>query len=230
MRVFVIDDEPIVCSGLQVALATEPDLSVVGDAASAREAFPLLERTKPDLVICDLVLPGMDGIAATREIRHRMPSAQVLILTIHERVSDALEALSAGARGFALKTEPLSTLRSAIRAVARGERYLTPSLRHLVEGPDQVHGTDILSPLSTREREVFQLVASGLRIADIARELCISRKTVETHVCRIYRKIGCGNVADLVRFAARHGLLRFVETRASIDYGAAGLGDGHASP
>jgi DNA-binding NarL/FixJ family response regulator len=208
-RVFLVDDEAVVRAGMRGALGVDDGFKIVGEAGSAREAFLLVERAQPDIIIVDLVLPGMDGIAATRELRRRVPAARVLILTVHARLMDAIEALSAGAAGFALKTASLSELIDAVKTVGRGERYVAPSLRATVEEGGPGTEGDVLGALSTREREVFQQVADGLRIVDIARELCISRKTVETHISRIYRKIGCSNVADLVRFAARHGLLRF---------------------
>jgi DNA-binding NarL/FixJ family response regulator len=138
-----------------------------------------------------------------------------MMLTIHARLRDMLDAFDAGAIGFALKTEPVSQLVAALRAVSRGQSYVTPSLAPLLKTARGASFSDVLTRLSTREREVFQLISSGVRILDAARELCISRKTVETHVYRLYRKLGCHNVGDLVRFAAEHGLLRNVPRETS---------------
>jgi DNA-binding NarL/FixJ family response regulator len=210
MRIFILDDEPIVRAGLRQIFASESDVVIAGEAGSAREAFQSIEAVRPDVAVVDLVLPGMDGAAATRDLRHRVPEARILILTIHARLRDVLDVFAAGALGFALKTEPVESLVAALRAVARGQRYISPSLAPLLEKTRQPSASDVLDRLSVREREVFQLITCGTRIVDAARELCISRKTVETHVYRLYRKLGCHNVGDLVRFAAEHGLLRSV--------------------
>jgi DNA-binding NarL/FixJ family response regulator len=211
MRVFVVDDEPLIREGLRHTLNAEPGMQVVGEAATARDAFIGIQRTQPDVVVMDLALPGLDGAAAARDLRVRVPATKILVLTIHDRLQDALEVLAAGAHGFALKTEALPALLAAIRAVVSGHGYVTPSLAALVDRrQSDLSGaaSDVLGPLSTREREVFHLIASGNASSDIARELCVSRKTVETHVARIHRKLGCRRVADIVRFAAIHGLLR----------------------
>jgi DNA-binding NarL/FixJ family response regulator len=186
MRVYIVDDEPIVRAGLRQTLAADPEIVIVGEAASAREAFRDIETLGLDVVIMDLVLPGMDGVAATREVKRRVPKLGVVVFTVHDRPRDVLDAL---------------------KAAASGSRYLSPSLAPVVEGGGG-GPADALDGLSVREREIFQLIASGRSIAETAREYCISRKTVETHVYRVYRKLGCHNVGDLVRFAAEHGLLR----------------------
>jgi DNA-binding NarL/FixJ family response regulator len=208
MRVYILDDEPVVRAGLRQALATDPDLQVVGEASSARDAFRDIEALRVDVVIMDLVLPGMDGVAATREVKRRVPQAGVVVFTIHDRLRDLLDVLAAGASAYVIKTEPLDALRSALRAAVTGERYVSPTLASLLERKGVEGPVDVLGRLSVREREIFQLIAAGRSIVETAREYCISRKTVETHVYRVYRKLGCHNVGDLVRFAAEHGLLR----------------------
>jgi DNA-binding NarL/FixJ family response regulator len=210
MRVYIVDDEPIVRAGLRQIFSTEPDVVIAGEAGSAREAFRNIESARPDVAVVDLVLPGMDGAAATRDLKGRVPQSRVLVLTIHERLRDMLDVMSAGATGFALKTEPVPQLIAAIRAVAKGQRYVTPALAPLLEKYSRSTSPDVLDRLSVREREIFRLITGGIRIADASRELCISRKTVETHVYRLYRKLGCHNLGDLVRFAAEHDLLRSV--------------------
>jgi DNA-binding NarL/FixJ family response regulator len=208
MRVYILDDEPVVRAGLRQALSADPEFQIVGEAISARDAFRDIEAARPDVVIMDLVLPGMDGIAATREVKRRMPRTCVVVFTTHDRPRDLLDVLGAGASAYVIKTEPIDALLQALRTAIGGARYVSPALapcldRRVTESP-----VDVLARLSVREREVFALIAAGRSIGETAHEFCISRKTVETHVYRVYRKLGCHNVGDLVRFAAEHGLLR----------------------
>ena len=207
MRVYILDDEPVIRAGLRQTLSIDPDIVIVGEAASAREAFRDIETLALDVVIMDLVLPGMDGVAATREVKRRVPKLGVVVFTVHDRLRDLHDVLEAGASAYVMKTDPIDVLRAALRAAASGGQYLSPALASSVEGRGEGH-RDPLDGLSVREREIFQLIASGRSIGETAREYCISRKTVETHVYRVYRKLGCHNVGDLVRFAAEHGLLR----------------------
>jgi DNA-binding NarL/FixJ family response regulator len=158
----------------------------------------------------------MSGITATREVKRREPGTRVLLLSTLACERDAMEGFAAGADGFALKTEPIDTLLQAFRAVGSGGRYVTPGLRGLKPGdsfafrPDDARssGFGVLRDLSPREREVLDLVLKGLRNRQIAKELCISMKTIDTHRTRINRKLGCTGYAGLVRFAADNGLLR----------------------
>jgi DNA-binding NarL/FixJ family response regulator len=208
MRVYVLDDEPVIRAGLRQTLSADPELTIVGEAGSARDAFRDIEGLQLDVVIMDLVLPGMDGVAATREVKRRVPKAGVVVFTVHDRLRDLYDVLEAGASGYVMKTDPLDVLRAALRAAASGSQYVTPTLASSIDGRGADGQRDPLDGLSVREREIFQLIAAGRSIGETAREYCISRKTVETHVYRVYRKLGCHNVGDLVRFAAENGLLR----------------------
>jgi DNA-binding NarL/FixJ family response regulator len=207
MRVYILDDEPVVRAGLRQTLSLEPEIEIVGEAGSARDAFRDVETLRLDVVIMDLVLPGMDGVAATREVKRRVPKAGVVVFSVHDRPRDMRDVFEAGASAYVVKTEPIEVLKAALRAAALGTRYVSPTLASRVEGGGEA-AADPLDGLSVREREIFQVIAAGRSIGETAREYCISRKTVETHVYRVYRKLGCHNVGDLVRFAAGHGLLR----------------------
>jgi DNA-binding NarL/FixJ family response regulator len=208
MRLFILDDHPIFRVGLRSLLAaTGEDWEVTGEAASAREAFPLIEATRPDVVMLDLVLPGMDGCSAARELRRRVPEARLLVLTLSESPHDVLEAFDAGVSGYALKSDSREALFEALRKVAHGERYIDPRVAQGWLAGEGGPWDQIFSRLSNREREVFRLAADGLANDQIAVELCISRKTVETHRYRIQKKFGLRSPDDLVRFAAQHGMI-----------------------
>jgi DNA-binding NarL/FixJ family response regulator len=184
-------------------------LEVGGAPAPPRPPFPILDLAHPDVVLMDLVLPGMDGLSATREIKRRAPETKILICSMHGRLQDVLDAFAAGATGYVIKNEVADQIVIAVRMVARGQRYLASSLATAIDrGRGRKPATaDVLSALSEREREVFRMVIQGLPCTTIARELCISRKTVETHRYRINHKLGLHSAVDLIRFAALHELL-----------------------
>jgi two-component system, NarL family, response regulator NreC len=235
LQVALISAEPTFRLGFRAMVGPCDDLRLVSDSADARSGFAAIDAEKPDLVVMDLALRGMSGTAATREIKRRAPEARVLLLGGWPCEREVLEGLSAGADGFALKTEPTESILYAIRAVGRGEPYLAPEVRGLTletaramqrlstsarpapEGAAQTPG--VLQVLSAREREVLDLVIKGWRNRDIARELCVSIKTVDTHRTRINRKLRCRSSADLIRFAAENGLLRRPATAAGRESG-----------
>jgi len=214
MRVFLVEDHPFFRVGVRVLLGTAPGYEVVGEASSAREAFKVIERVRPDLVLMDVSRPGMDGVVATREILRRVPEVKVLIFSAHEDVRDVVDALAAGAIGYALKSESPDALLLALARVSRGEPYVAPELaeRMAKESSQGARSSDVLDVLSEREREVFRLAADCRMPQEIAGELCIARKTVDTHLNRINRKLGLRNRSDLVRMAARLGLVHAVRT------------------
>jgi two-component system response regulator NreC len=216
MKVVLVAGEPVFRLGFRALLQTAPDLILVGEASDARASFALIDAQQPDVVIMDVALPGMSGTSATRELSRRVPAARILLMAAWPRERDVLEGLAAGASGFALKSEPAETLLYAIRMVGQGQGYLTPEARGMVSANPHaatrrkvpVVPGDVLGVLSAREREVLDLVVRGWANRDMARELCVSIKTIDTHRTRINRKLQCRSAADLIRFAADNGLLR----------------------
>jgi two-component system, NarL family, response regulator NreC len=216
MRVALITSEPVFRLGFRALIEASGDLRVVAEAADARSGFEEVDRHQPDVLVIDVSLPGMNGIAAAREVKRRAPRTQVLMVADWGRERDALEALAAGATGFALKTDRAEELLGAIRRVANGQLYIAPAFRRfsaleaarLARTRSPALPADVLRALSPREREVFDLVVRGWRNAAISVELCISIKTVDTHRTRIHRKLGCRSASELIRFAAENDLLR----------------------
>jgi DNA-binding NarL/FixJ family response regulator len=208
MRVIIVDDHVVFREGLKSVLSAFDDMDVVGEASSAYEAFTLADTADPDLIVADLVLPGLDGCEMARELRRRRPETRLLVLTACDTAQDLLDALDAGIQGYALKSESVEAVVSAMRRVAGGHQYVAPKLAHISERVRRSGvARTVLALLSAREREVFLLTTAGLAAAEIASELSISRKTVETHRYRIQKKFGLRNASDLVRFAALHDLI-----------------------
>jgi DNA-binding NarL/FixJ family response regulator len=174
IRVLLADDHPVVRTGLTGMLAAEPDLEIVGEAASGDEAVALALRLAPDVILMDLRMPGGDGVSATARIRAERPDAKIMVLTTYDTDADILRAVEAGAAGYLLKDLPVAELADAIRAAARGETVLA--------GPPA-------ETLSARESAVLSLAARGLTNAEIGRELFISEATVKTHLTRACAKL-----------------------------------------
>ena len=204
-KIFLVEDHPLFRMGIRQSLAAYAEFTVVGEAGNARDAFAAIDTHPPDIVVMDVSLPGMDGVIATREIRRRAPGTRVLLLSVHDQISDVLEALDAGAAG--LRAQDGRDRRPGGGAADdRPER----SLRGAPVWPRSLGSyesrrkkpLDALSILSLREREVFRLAADCLLTREIARELCISRKTVDTHLYRIHRKLGLRTSAELVGWPA----------------------------
>jgi DNA-binding NarL/FixJ family response regulator len=204
IRVLIVDDHPVVRAGLVGILAGEHDLSVVGEAASADEAVTVARAVAPDVVLMDLRMPGGDGVTATAGVLAAVPSARVVVLTTYESDADILRAVEAGAAGYLLKDAARTDLVSAVRAAARGETVLAPSVAtRLVDRMRRPQPADALSP---RELEVLRLVARGLSNGEIARELSISEATVKTHLLRTFGKLGVSDRTAAVTTALAAGL------------------------
>ncbi len=207
IRVLIADDHPVVRSGLAGMLGVEPDLDVVGEAADGAAAVALARELVPDLVLMDLRMPGVDGAAATARITEELPGVHVLVLTTYETDADILRAVEAGATGYLLKDTPRDQLVAGVRAAARGESALSPTVaRRLVQ---QLRGGDA-DRLTPRELEVLAGVARGLSNAAIGRELFITEATVKTHLLRAFGKLGVDDRTRAVTVAMERGILPVV--------------------
>ncbi len=204
IRVLLADDHPVVRSGLAGMLALEPDLEVVGEAADGAQAVALVAELVPDIVLMDLRMPVLDGAAATALITGERPGVRVLVLTTYETDTDILRAVEAGATGYLLKDTPRDQLVAGVRAAARGESALSPSVaRRLVQ---QLRDGDA-ERLTAREQEVLAGVARGLSNAGIGRELFITEATVKTHLLRAFTKLGVDDRTRAVTVAIERGIL-----------------------
>lgn len=203
IRVLLADDHPVVRSGLSGLLAVEDDLQVVGEAADGEQAVALAHALRPDLVLMDLRMPVLDGASATARIISEVPGTRVLVLTTYETDADILRAVEAGATGYLLKDTPRAELVAGVRAAARGEAALSPSVaRRLVQ---QVRGSD--ERLTPRETQVLAAVARGLSNAAIGAELFITEATVKTHLLRVFAKLGVDDRTRAVMIAMERGYL-----------------------
>jgi DNA-binding NarL/FixJ family response regulator len=215
IRVLLVDDHPVVRAGVRGMLDGEPDIAVVGEAASAAEAVAVARAQRPSVVLMDLRMPGgdgQDGVAATGRILAEVPEARVVVLTTYETDADILRAVEAGAAGYLLKDASRSDLLQAVRAAAAGETVLAPSvagrLLHRLRHPAPVS-------LSAREREVLRLVARGLSNAAIGAALHISEATVKTHLLRAFAKLGVSDRTAAVTTAMAAGMLEPPATGAA---------------
>lgn len=206
VRIFLVDDHPIVLSGIKAMVEAHPDLEVVGTAREAEGVMDLIEKTRPDLVVVDGSLPGMDGITLAAMIRARWSRMLILGLTLHEEGSYVRAFLKAGAQGFVLKRSATEDLLRAIRAIAGGGFYVDPHVASKVMAAASSDAASI-EELSDREESVARFVARGLSNKEISRELGLSVKTVETYRSRACQKLGVHTRAGLVRHAVMEGWL-----------------------
>jgi DNA-binding NarL/FixJ family response regulator len=212
IRLLLADDHAVLRAGLRFLLDAQPDFRVVGEASDGREALALAASLNPDLILLDLTMPGLGGLDALPILRKTVPSARVLILTMHDDEGYLRQALRNGASGYVLKKAADAELISAVRAVMRGEVYVQPSMTKSLLGdllplePDE-SPNDPWDALSEREQEVLRLVALGHTSAEIAERLSLSVKTVETYRARGMEKLGLRSRAALVQFVIARGLL-----------------------
>jgi two-component system nitrate/nitrite response regulator NarL len=205
----VVDDHPVVRRGISMCLARQPQLEIVGEAGDGREAIHRARELQPDLILMDIDMPQMNGLAVAEVLRREMPKTKVLILSMHSNTEYVLRIIQSGARGFVLKEAPAEELVRAIEMVNAGEAYFSPdvarvALNKFVQGV----GTSPETPaLTNREREVLMLIADGLSNKEIACQLNVGVRTVETHRERIMRKLDIHSVAGLTKYAITCGLV-----------------------
>ena len=211
IKIILVEDHQVVRQGLRALLDAEPDFSVVAEASSGIGVADLVERTSPDVLIVDLMMPGLNGLEVTRQVCQRSPDTHVIVLSMHANEAYVLQALSNGAVGYVLKDSSAEDLKQAIRAVIAGRHYLSPPLSEraieIYLQKSQAATLDPFDDLTAREREVMQLAAEGYSNPDIATALSISPRTAEVHRRNLMQKLGLRNQTELIRFAIKHGLL-----------------------
>ena len=208
IRILIADDHAVVAEGLKHLVEAQSDLAVVATVGDGREAVRVAGETEPDVVLMDLSMPELNGADATRAIIDARPECRVIVLSMYAEREYVRRALKAGATGYIVKRSAAKELVEAIRAVHSGQRYLSPRVADVVIDDYAADGkADLLEKLSTREREVLQLLAEGRTGSEIAQRLALSQKTVETYRARLVEKLGIRDVAGLVKFAIQRGLV-----------------------
>lgn len=214
IKLCIVDDHAVVRSGLMMLLNAKEDMQVIGEASEGNEAIELSLRLRPDVVLMDLSMPhGKDGLTAAKELKQVLPETAILILTMHDDDEYLFRAIHAGASGYILKTAPHDELLTAIRSVAAGNAYLYPTAtkRLMNEYVDRLRDGEgsSMETLSDRETEVVSLVAKGYSNKEVAEQLVISVKTVESHKANVMEKLGLKTRPELVKYAMKKGLLNF---------------------
>jgi DNA-binding NarL/FixJ family response regulator len=202
ITVLIVDDHEVVREGLRLSLSRAPHVRVVGEAADGRAAIELAERRKPNVVIMDVRMPGLDGLDATKELMKKEPNSAVLIFTAYSERSLLARGLESGAKGYILKEAPHETLVRAIEKVANGDSFIDPALM-----PAFLSGKDREDMLTAREREILQLLADGMSNADAAQRLFISQETVKSHVRHILAKLEADTRTHAVAIALRDAII-----------------------
>ncbi|MFL5303274.1 MAG: response regulator [Anaeromyxobacteraceae bacterium] len=212
LRVLLADDHALVRAGLRALLAELPDVEVVGETGDGQEALRLLGEKKPDVALVDISMPGLNGIEVAVRARKEHPATRIVILSMHVDDEFVRRALAAGAAGYLVKNADRSELELALRAVARGDTWLSPAISRSVAAAyargGQSRPAGPFEVLSPRQREVLQLIAEGLSTKEIASRLDLGVKTVETHRAELMERLGIHGVAGLVRYAIRVGLVQ----------------------
>ncbi len=205
LSILIADDHPVVRDGLRGMLESQPDFEVVGEAADGAQAIKLVEELRPEIVLMDLRMPQVDGVTAIRAIKSSQAETQILVLTTYDSDADILPAIEAGATGYLLKDSSREELYGAIRATARGDTVLAPTVAARLVGQMRAPAEE---RLSSRELEVLQLVAEGASNKDIASRLHISQATVKSHLIHIFGKLGVSDRTAAVTVALQRGIMR----------------------
>jgi two-component system, NarL family, response regulator NreC len=211
ITIVLVDDHVVVRHGLRALLTGEADFAVVGEASEGRAGIELVERLQPDVLIVDIMMPGLNGLEVARQVSRRCQHTRVLVLSMYANEAYVLQALRYGAIGYVLKESSAEVLLEAVRFVAAGRRYLCPPLsERAIEAymeRSEPAEPDVYESLTSREREILQLLAEGSSNAQIAAQLFISARTVENHRANIMQKLGLHSHTDLIRFAFQRGIL-----------------------
>jgi two-component system response regulator NreC len=211
IKVLVADDHTILRQGIKSLLANEEEIEVIGEAKDGREALTIIEETLPDVILMDIAMPGLNGLEATRRIKKKFPRMKVLVLTMYTNEEYIFQILNAGANGYLVKETAFQDLISAIKAVYKNEAFMSPSISKKVINSyikrAQNDEEETCEVLTTREREILQLIAEGNSSKKIAELLFISPKTVETHRTHIMNKLNIHNRTGLVKYAIRKGIV-----------------------
>jgi len=211
LKLMLADDHAIVRQGLQAVLKAQADFQVVGEAADGPETVRLAERLRPDVLVLDLMMPGLNGLEVAKQLSRRLPRTRIVVLSMHADVAYALAAVRAGASAYVVKEAGVDELVGAIRAVAAGRRYFSPphSEQAVADYAGRMQETpvDLYHALTFREREVLQLTVEGNSSSEIGERLFISSRTVESHRANLMRKLAVRNQKELIGYAVRRGLL-----------------------
>lgn len=219
IRVVLADDHGIVRQGVRYLLEEQADILVVGDFEQGEAALEFVQRVRPEVLVADLMMPGLSGLELIDRVRQLTPGTQVVVLSMHSNVAHVAEAFRKGAIGYVVKQADISDLVAAVRAAAGGRRHLSPGIdpadvdKYMRQA--QAVRIDPLDTLSPRERQVLELVAQGQTNAEIAQRLAVGRRTIETHRANMMSKLGLESQADVIRFALRRGLLA-IESQPAI--------------
>ena len=211
VTILLADDHPIVRQGLRHLLEVEPDVKIIGEASDGLQAVQLADKFRPNVLIVDMMMPGLNGLEVLRQVKKRSPATCSIVLSMQSADAYVVESLRAGASGYVLKETGPSELVNAVRQVIQGQRYLSPKLSEklinvLIEKVEEV-ALDPYQTLTNREREILQMASEGITTAEIAKRLSISPRTAELHRSRMMDKLGLHNQTELVRYALKHGIL-----------------------
>ena len=206
IRVLLADDHALMREGLRALLTNTPDIEVVGEARTGREAERQVLALDPDVVLMDIAMPDLNGIEAARLIHLKRPAVRIVMLSMYATTEYMYRSFEAGASGYLLKEVAFEEVITAVRTVHEGRRYLSPAVADSVPDLSAGHARSPVDSLSAREREVLQLVVEGRTSSEIARMICLSPKSVQTYRSRLMMKLGVRDVPSLVKFAIEHGL------------------------